>query len=174
MDLSSHPSLSGQKRRAAISSKYDEKGNDINPSGNHQSGFSTSSADNEKEALITELQIGYQSLVNLRLDAATWQKHVDIRKGMNVDQASRAWEATIQATMNILKSQNQAKTPGQRLLEKMPPLPDPLDETWRAPFNGIKCASTVDEMQRAMMTVGKLTGDLQEEVWRLEEENIRL
>jgi len=55
------------------------------PSGTHQSESSTSSADNEKEALI--MQIGYQSLTNLRLDAATWQKHVDIRKGMNVDQA---------------------------------------------------------------------------------------
>jgi len=74
------PSLSGQERRAATSAKHDGKENDKDPSRNHHSESSTSSADNEKAALI--MQIGYQSLTNLRLDAATWQKHVDIRKGM--------------------------------------------------------------------------------------------
>lgn len=128
MDISSDPSVtpfSGQERRAATSAENDELGNDKNPSGNYQSGSSTSSTGNEKEALITQLQIGYQNLAKLRLDAATWQKRVDIRKGMSVDRALRACKATIQATMDIPKSQDRPKTAGQRLPGKMPPLPQP-------------------------------------------------
>lgn len=110
-------------------------GNDKNPSGNYQSGSSTSSTDNQKELLITNLQHDYQDLADLRLHVATWQKRIDIRKGMSVDRALRACQATIQATMDIPKSQDRPKTAGQRLPGKMPPLPHPkADETWLAPL----------------------------------------
>jgi len=56
----------------------------------------------------------------------------------------------------------------------MPPLPDPLDETWLASFNKFKCACTVDEMRRAIKTVEILSHNMREEIWRVEEENIRL
>lgn len=75
--------------------------------------------------------------------------------------------------MEVSKSQNQAKTPGQRLLEELPPLSDPLDETWLASLKEMKRACTVAEMRKAMTTEEKLSGELRV-VRRLEVENMCL
>jgi len=62
--------------------------------------------------------------------------------------------------MDNPQSQSQPETSGQRLLGKMPPS-NPLDETWLAPWTDIKCACTVGEIRRVMITVKGLSAFLQ-------------
>lgn len=73
------PFLSSQERRAATSAKDDKIGIDKDPSGNCQSRFPTSTADNEKEALMSELQNGYHKLISSS-SRRSYLAEPDIRK----------------------------------------------------------------------------------------------